>query len=252
LAAGEQLTEQDFIDIVKTAEGNCFAAGTLIQLSDGSEKQIEDIEPGDRVQSYDPTGALVPGRVTRTFRNEVSHLLDVHGLKVTPGHVTFCGDGQFAGRHVPIIDILLSDGALVRENGELIRLAINKPVGSLEDQFVQVRYAASSENLHLGKFDTGRMRVGTLLFCRENKPISVLDCMKAQDLKFDPETGLVSPSEGNFEPLNWFGPLPRPEDFILRRSQETLDNIITGGEWEGAASELITKRLLQTVRTRVI
>ncbi|NJO34399.1 MAG: hypothetical protein HC869_16005, partial [Rhodospirillales bacterium] len=134
------------LEFIRSLGLECFGAGTSILLPDGT-KQIQDILPGDIVLSYDASGTLVPGRVTRTFRNEVSHLLDVHGLKVTPGHATLCGDGMFKGRHVPIIDILLSDGALVRADGTLIRMAIDAPVGSVADAFVKVAVAATPEDM---------------------------------------------------------------------------------------------------------
>jgi hypothetical protein len=90
------------------------------------------------------------------------------------------------------------------------------------------------------------MRVGTLLFDRYGEPISVLDCLRAEGLAFDPETGLVTEEGQEPKPLNWFGSLPRPEDYTLRRSRETLEGILTGGEWEGAPSTLIAGRLRQT------
>ncbi|MEE9454393.1 MAG: hypothetical protein V3V13_08440 [Paracoccaceae bacterium] len=97
---------------------SCFLASTPITMSDGTTKPIEDIRVGDKVMSYDPTAPLdaplTAKTVTELFRNEVTHILDVHGLMVTPGHVTLCGDGPHKGRHVPMIDILCSDGALVR------------------------------------------------------------------------------------------------------------------------------------------
>ncbi|MEM9100580.1 MAG: Hint domain-containing protein, partial [Pseudomonadota bacterium] len=82
-------------------DGGCFLPGTKISEWGGSSKPIEEVEIGDQVTSYDPHGNLVPGKVTRVFRNRVKHVLDVFGLHVTPGHVTLCGDGPFAGRHVP-------------------------------------------------------------------------------------------------------------------------------------------------------
>ncbi|TNJ38901.1 Hint domain-containing protein [Phaeobacter sp. B1627] len=227
----------------------CFAEGTLISLGDGTQIPIEDVRIGDVVTSYEstlPLGRLQNKRVTRLFKNEVAHLLDVHGLKVTPGHVTLCGDGQFAGKHVPIIDILLSDGALVRENGDLIRMAINKPVGSREDQFVQVSYAVDADAAREGNLQSGKMRVGTLLFDRDDQPVSVLDCIQAEGMTFNPKTGLVTRAGGSPEPLYFFGELPRPEDYILRRSRETLEGILTDGEWEGTPSQLVGQRLRQT------
>jgi hypothetical protein len=224
----------------------CFLAGTSILLSDGEVKSIEDVVFGDLVLSYDSSGALVPGRVTRTFRNEVSHLLDVHGLKVTPGHATLCGDGMFAGRHVPIIDILLSDGALVKADGTLIRMGSNAPVGSVADAFVQVAVARTPADMQNDILTEAEMRVGTLLFDREGTPISVLDCLTAEGYAFDPETGLIAKPGEAPHPLFWFGRLPRPEDYILTRSQESLEGILTDGEWEGSRSALIAGRLRQT------
>jgi hypothetical protein len=234
-----------------TTAAECFLSGTPILLADESAKAIESIIPGDLVLSYDSSGTLVPSRVTRTFRNEVSHLLDVHGLKVTPGHATLCGEGMFKGRHVPIIDILLSDGALVQADGTLVRMAINAPVGSVADALVKLSVAATPEDMQSDTLAEAEMRAGTLLFDRDGVPISVLDCLTAEGYAFDPETGLVAkPGEAPHR-LFWFGRLPRPEDYILTRSQETLEGILTDGEWEGSRSELIAGRLRQTRTMRV-
>ena len=214
-------------------ESRCFAPGTHIALPEGTIRPIESIRPGDVVQSYDAAGRLVLGRVTRVFTNEVAHILDVHGLMVTPGHVTLCGDGVHRGRHVPIIDILLTDGALVREDGSLVRIATNAPVGSEADAMVRVLYALTPEEAGSGVLYEGEMRAGTLLFDREGEPVSVLDCLRAEGLAFDPETGLVARDGQVPEPLRWFGPLPRPEDYVLRRSRETREAVLGSGEWEG-------------------
>ena len=240
------------LDLVGEVGGDsCFADGTPILLPGGFLKPIESILPGDTVLSYDASGTLVPGRVTRIFRNEVSHLLDVHGLKVTPGHATLCGAGMFKGRHVPIVDILLSDGALVRADGTLIRMAINAPVGSLADAFVKVAVARTPEDMKADTLTEGEMRVGTLLFDRDGAPVSVLDCLTAEGYAFDPETGLIAKPGEAPHPLFWFGRLPRPEDYILTRSQETLEGILVDGEWEGSRSALIEGRLKQAGRMRV-
>jgi hypothetical protein len=192
----------------------CSLAGTPILLHNGTSKAIEQIEADNIVVSYDAAGALISGRVMQTFRNEVSHLLDVHGLKVTPGHATPCGDGMFKGRHVPIIDILLSDGALVQADGTLVRMAINAPAGSVADAFVKVAVALTPEDMQTDTLTEGEMRVGTLLFDREGTPVSVLDCLTAEGYAFDPETGLIAKPGEVQHPLFWFGRLPRPEDYI--------------------------------------
>ncbi len=86
------------------------------------------------VLSPDKTGTLVPARVTRTFVNDVAHVLDFHGTGVTPGHVFLCGAGRFQGRHVPLIDILRNDGAVVRQDGSLMRASTGCAVGSDADR----------------------------------------------------------------------------------------------------------------------
>lgn len=242
------LDKSSVVEVLESVVGECFAGDTEIHMPSGRREQIKNIRVGDKVLTYEKTATsdLKISRVSRIFKKETVHLLDVHGLKVTPGHVTLCGDGQFAGKHVPIIDILLSDGALVRENGDLIRMAINKPVGSREDQFVKVSYAVDADAAREGNLQSGKMRVGTLLFDRDGQPVSVLDCILAEGMTFNPETGLVSRAEGSPEPLYFFGELPRPEDYILRRSRETLEGILTDGEWEGTPSQLVGQRLRQT------
>ena len=86
------------------------------------------------VLSPDKTGTLVPARVTRTFVNDAAHVPDFHGTGVTPGHVFLCGAGRFQGRHVPLIDILRNDGAVVRQDGSLMRASTGCAVGSDADR----------------------------------------------------------------------------------------------------------------------
>jgi hypothetical protein len=52
-------------------------------------------------------------------------------------------------------------------------------------------------------------------------------------------------------PLFWFGRLPRPEDYILTCSQESLEGSVTSGQWEGSQSKRIVGRLMQTKMVRV-
>ena len=94
----------------------------------------------------------------------------------------------------------------------------------------------------------GEMRAGTLLFDRDGVPVSVLQCLTAGGYAFDAETGLVARHGEAPHPLDWFGRLPRPEYYILARSQETLEGILTDGEWEGPVSQLIEGRLRETRR----
>ncbi|MCA3479647.1 MAG: hypothetical protein IOD00_03275, partial [Rhodobacter sp.] len=124
---GRQLSPEEMapylrmLEDLSSASDYCFLPHTLILLADGTTKPIAAIRPGDMVLSPDKTGTLEPARVTRTFVNDVAHVLDFHGTGVTPGHGFLCGAGRFKGRHVPRIDILRDDGAVVRQDGSLMR-----------------------------------------------------------------------------------------------------------------------------------
>ncbi len=132
--------------------GKCFLPHTPILLADGTTKPIAAIRPGDTVLSPDKTGTLVPARVTRTFVNDVAHVLDFHGTGVTPGHAFLCGAGRFQGRHVPLLDILRDDGAVVRQDGSLMRASTGCAVGSDGDRRIEVMAADGA---------TGWVRAGT-------------------------------------------------------------------------------------------
>lgn len=67
--------------------GGCFIAGTLIEMADGSQKPIEDVEPGDAVVSMDLTqGTLTLGRVVDTSEHNADEYLLINGIGVTSEH----------------------------------------------------------------------------------------------------------------------------------------------------------------------
>jgi len=225
--------------LAQSGEG-CFLGGTEISMWDGTKKPIEEIRVGDLITSYDDNGKLVPRPVTRTMTHRVKHILDVHGLMVTPGHVTLCGDGHFDGQHVPIIDILRSDGALIKEDGTKVRAGTNEVVGSPRDQLIHV---ISGEWDADGKFTTrqrGAIRLGTKFIYEDEKGDSYVTCIA--DI-IEHAGGIVRPDGvimrepgGEGMPFLWpNGPLlPHPEDYVLQRSKLTLSDILrvsVGDKW---------------------
>ena len=66
----------------------CFLAGTLITLSNGMEKPIEDVRVGDKILGYnEDTGKNEISKVIQTFiHNNKSYLILNGKLKVTPNH----------------------------------------------------------------------------------------------------------------------------------------------------------------------
>lgn len=219
------LFEQEEID------SKCFAAGTLIDMADGSQKPIETIEIGDNVLSYDPDaegglGALRASKVTRTMTNIVDAIIDFHGVKVTPGHATLCTDGPDKGRHVPLMDIIMADGAVADRDGALIRAATNLVVGSEGDQFISVAYITNKSQQ---TYSNGKIRLGTLMLGQNGgDDWRIIDSLKREGYRIH-DDGLISKGGEVPHPLYWFGNLPRPADYILAKSNLTLSDIYKGG-----------------------
>jgi hypothetical protein len=119
-------------------------AGTLITMADGTKKPIEGIDAGDMVMSFDPDaedglGAAVPAKVTRTFQNTTRVLLDVCGLRVTPGHEFLSDKGEWMN----IANILRQDRAIVRDRdgkGVPVRARTGDRLGSLGDAVFATRF----------------------------------------------------------------------------------------------------------------
>lgn len=220
--------------------GGCFLAGTAISMWDGTKKPIEEIIPKDEVVSYDKNGNVVPGKGTRVFLNQAKHVLDVFGLHVTPGHVTFCGDGEFEGRHVPIIDVLRSNGSLVREDDTKIRACTNEVVGSAKDALI---WAITGERQPDGSIHVrqrGQIRLGTRYITDEGYEISVAELVASAGATVSQEGLVVSRFGGAGVPFLWpFGAvLPKPEDYVLQRSAVLLSDIYRNGEWEGVPPQM--------------
>ncbi|WP_417515820.1 hypothetical protein [Minwuia sp.] len=210
-------------------------------MADGSVKPIEDVQPGDEVLSYDADGNLKAGRVSRTFANEVRCILDLHGLMVTPGHATWCADGRFEGRHVPVIDILRSDGALMRADGTKVRATTGAEVGSPDDRMVHcVLTRPARDGSGLMSVGTHYMRYGTRTLLEDGTDVSIRELVEAAGGRLDGD-GQVALPDGTAGPFNWSAvhPMfPKPEDYVLARSGLTLEDIYAADEWETARPEL--------------
>ena len=187
-------------------------------------KPISEIAVGDVVLAYDDKGRLVPSPVLRTMTNHATHILDFWGTGVTLGHAYFCAGGRFEGSHVPLMDILRSDGAIMKADGTEIRAATGCEVGSEKDRLIQVVV----DRAH------GQVRLGTRVRY-EGRDFSVADVLAANGVRATAD-GLVEPIDGSVAPVPFHWPfgttLPRPEDYILARSDLTLEAIYAAGEWE--------------------
>jgi len=228
------------LDANKDVSGATGLFDEALVVSWSISKPIESVEVGDVVVSYDAEGRLRPGRVTRLYRNRVRHVLDVFGLKVTPGHVTLCGDGEFEGRHIPILDILRSDGALVRSDGSKVRAATGCDLGSSGDRMIMAVVGGRQPDGQIKIAEAGEIRAGTRVILETGQDVSVLDLIEANG-GFLSEDGYVQTSPDSPKlPFRWtFTPhLPEPEDYVLQCSAITLSEIYEADQWEAVAPRM--------------
>ena len=218
----------------------CFLAGTPISLWDGTTKPIEAVRPEDWVVSYDREGNLVPGRVTRIFRNRAPHIIDLFGLMLTPGHVTLCGDGPLAGRHVPVIDILRTDGAVVRQDGSKVRAATGVPLGQANDRLIWAVAGMRAGTGATRVTDKARIRLGTRVITPDGEDVCIADQIARAGGRITDDGMIQTRIGGPKMPFHWpyAERLPRPEDYVLSRSGLTLAAIYQASDWEGAGSLL--------------
>ncbi len=121
IEAGERSTYvthrfSDISGLVTGAEGGgCFLPGTKILMADGSEKNIEDIRVGDRIQTFESekSNRLVTAQVLNTEEHVVTEYLSINGsLRVTPEHrVLVNGVWKTAG-DIRIGDMLRGEGGV--------------------------------------------------------------------------------------------------------------------------------------------
>ncbi|GHB45771.1 hypothetical protein GCM10007094_39030 [Pseudovibrio japonicus] len=237
--------KQAFLSGLKNSDASCFLAGTPILLPDGSEKPIEEIIVGDEVQSYNAAGELVASRVSKVFRNQSKHILDVFGLMVTPGHVTFCGDGEFAGQHVPIIDILRTDGAVVQTDGSMIRAATGCAVSSEGDVLLWTVTGERQADGTVAIREKAQIRAGSRFILDDGCDICMLDVIKAAGGELTADGYIKLSGSDALLPFHWMftESLPAPEDYVLQRSQVSLKEIYEAGEWEGRSSNFSAEGL---------
>lgn len=211
----------------------CFAAGTQIDMADGSRKPIERVRIGDWVLAYQGEaamgrGALLPRKVTQTFATPGRLVLDFHGTKVTPGHVFLCGDGPYEGRYRMLLDILCDDGAVVARDGRRLRAATNFEVGGPEDAMIEVVCVGDGGT---GVRARGTVRAGTRLIWSDGGESTLFEAIRANGFRILEDGRVVRPGEEP-QPLYFGGDLPKPEDYVLRRSGLTLADLEAGVEHE--------------------
>ncbi|MCY6381014.1 hypothetical protein [Hoeflea prorocentri] len=131
------------------------------------------------------------------------------------------GPRQPRFRKVPIMDLLLKDGVLRNENGEVIRASTGRPAGGVYDRFVNMQLLSDDGSLVEGR--TGRSRVGARFIHSSGTDVGLGELFRHLQLFPDVDGDLRSPALGKRrqrQPLYWIlhRDLPSPEDYVLQRS----------------------------------
>lgn len=155
----------EFMEKMKTIQGRkggCFLGGTMIKMSNGSSKPIEDIQPDDLVISYDWAGNLAILPVTKTWQHVdqavVTYKYWGGEINCTPNHWVLNQFNTFA----EIGRLELGEDALVDENGHLRPLISSEPFGDLYTVYnLQVdefhTFIADGIRVHNGGLGTGKV-----------------------------------------------------------------------------------------------
>lgn len=211
----------------------CFAAGTPIEMPDGTMKAIENIKIGDKVLAFDGDmdggrGAKVPRRVTQLHRTENQPLINFHGTMVTPGHAYLTGEGTF----LPIIEILQNDGTVVNADGRVIRARMGWEVGSREDKIIPVGYPDGDEI----KLTT--MRAGTLYGGKDGKAFTIEHMMNSREYHMTSDGRFIG-IEGDIKTAYWEWGMP-DDKMIAGKYAEYID--LVEGSSIGIGMPLVPSR----------
>lgn len=212
-----------------------------LELSKVWHKPISEIAVGDIIVAFDKQGRLQPDRVTRTMQNNATHILDFWGTGVTPGHACYCADGPSKGDHAPIMDILRTDTAMMRTDGTMFRAATNCIVGTMGDMIIHAAATVQKSDGSWTAPKPGKVRFGTRVILPDGRDTSLMELAHEEGWKVTDEGYMVGQMKGDdgtvaervfHFPYRYGKELPKPEDYILKRSAVTLEEIYQAGEWE--------------------
>ncbi len=98
--------------------GACFAAGTPIEMADGSAKPIEAVQLGDMVMSYDANGSLTPAKVLQILVHPNQPVNNLNGILVTGEHRFLTSNGTYkhdSDLQHGVDKLVAADGSLVSD-----------------------------------------------------------------------------------------------------------------------------------------
>ncbi|WP_162559391.1 hypothetical protein [Microvirga sp. 17 mud 1-3] len=186
-------------------------------MADGSEKPIQDVRPDDLVMAFDPKGndglgARKPARVRRTFQNVTKSIIDLRGLRMTPGHVVLSDNGEW----LKIADVLRRDRAIVEERTGgpvLVRARTGAAIGSEEDAPVTVLFADRAGRPHKAVVRAGIVCIAERRADGSSEGWSLARVLRQQNYTIRPD-GTLTGADGRFyNATPWPGGTPLDAPF---------------------------------------
>jgi len=213
----QTLEKQDLID---NGIPQCFLAGTPILMSDGTEKPIEDIKPGDEVMAFDGgdsqgRGPLAPKKVTRLFRNVTKSIIDLRGLKMTPGHMVLSDNGDW----LTIADVLRNDRSIVEERktgAVLVRARTGAVIGSLDDTPIPVLFVdQKTGRQHQAYVRAGIPALGKYLTPNKAELWTLARILTDEGYTVSPDGWMTLPNGQRFNATPWPASSPFETEMML-------------------------------------
>ena len=114
-----------------------------------------------------------------------------------------------------------------------MRASINWPVGSLPDQFIWV-LAGHDDGQKIKVTDKKQIRIGTRMIAPDGSDDCILDRLVHTYGPLSENGFFENGTDVRSLVVHWpYGDkIPNPEDYILQRSDVTLQEIYAAGEWE--------------------
>ncbi|KMO37563.1 hypothetical protein VQ03_19035 [Methylobacterium tarhaniae] len=203
-------------------------------MADGTEKPIEQIELGDLVMAFDPSaeagrGGMVPKRVTRLFTNEAMQIIDLRGLRCTPGHFFLSGDASSGeeARFRPIASILKQDGTLVEADGSVVRARTGSRINSRDDIEIRVVFYRSHDNGESTVTVRAGIPVTVSAPSQSEQAMSLLQWLDRNGVELRDDGRLQAQDGSVFDCVDWpqgQSPLDRVEsqNWVTQRENEEL------------------------------
>ncbi|RWP54741.1 hypothetical protein [Mesorhizobium sp.] len=135
----------------------------------------------------------------------------------------------------PLIDILRDDGVIQNANGKLIRATTGCEVGSEDDREFWASTVYRDKDGTERVRDKKKLRLGTRWVLPNGHHFSMREYMASAGMELLPSGYVKLKQSGLTTIFVWVlsETLPNPEDFVLKRSGTTLEDIYKAAQWEG-------------------